>query len=139
MHMAASHLQRIEAACAAAYPEEACGLLVGRWTGETARVSEVHASANVADAPHRAFEIDPRLLLALHKRLREGEDSLLGVYHSHPDGAAEPSLRDLERAWQPELIWLITAVRAGRAAETTAHRLADGAFSPFSLSLETAS
>jgi desampylase len=139
MHLAASHLRRIEAACEAAYPEEACGLLVGRWSGNAARVSEVHASTNVAEAPRRAFEIDPQLLLSLYKRLRQGADTMLGVYHSHPDSAAEPSAHDLARAWQPELIWLITAVRDGRAADTTAHHLVDGAFCPFPLSLETAS
>ena len=139
MHMAVSHLRRIEAACEAAYPEEACGLLVGRWTGAAARVSEVHASANVAESRRCAFEVDPHLLLSLYKRLRQGDESMLGVYHSHPDGSAEPSPRDLDRAWQPELIWLIVALRDGRAVETTAHRLTDGAFFPFPLSLETAS
>jgi len=139
MHLAASHLRRIETACEAAYPDEACGLLVGHWQGDVVRVSEVHASANVAEAPRRAFEIDPQLLLSLYKRLREGDQTMLGVYHSHPDNDALPSARDLERAWQPELIWLITAVNDGRAAETTAHCLVDGAFAPLPLCLETAS
>ncbi|MDP6954181.1 MAG: M67 family metallopeptidase [Alphaproteobacteria bacterium] len=139
MHLAAAQLRRIEAACEAAYPEEACGLLVGRWSGDTAHVSEVHGSANVAEAPRRAFEVDPRLLLSLHKRLRGSDETMLGVYHSHPDSAAEPSAHDLARAWQPELIWLITSVHDGRAAETTAHRLVDGAFAPYPFSVETAS
>ncbi len=136
--MTASQLSWIEMACEKAYPDEACGLLVGRWTGEVARVSEVHASGNVAENPRRTFEVEPQLLLALHKRLRQGEDTLLGVYHSHPDSAALPSAHDLNRAWQPEMIWLITTVRDGRAVETTAHWLADGAFVPLPLALEAA-
>ncbi len=139
MHMTASQLRWIETACEEAYPNEACGLLVGRWKGEVARVSEVHASGNVAENPRRAFEVDPQLLLALHKCLRQSKDTLLGIYHSHPDSAALPSAHDLDRAWQPEMIWLITTVRDGRASETKAHRLADSAFVPFPLALEAAS
>ncbi|HJM61200.1 MAG TPA: M67 family metallopeptidase [Alphaproteobacteria bacterium] len=137
--MTASQLRWIETACEEAYPNEACGLLVGRWKGEVARVSEVHASGNVAENPRRAFEVDPQLLLALHKCLRQSKDTLLGIYHSHPDSAALPSAHDLDRAWQPEMIWLITTVRDGRASETKAHRLADSAFVPFPLALEAAS
>ena len=139
MYMTASQLRWIETACEEAYPNEACGLLVGRWKGEVARVSEVHASGNVAENPRRAFEVDPQLLLALHKCLRQSKDTLLGIYHSHPDSAALPSAHDLDRAWQPEMIWLITTVRDGRASETKAHRLADSAFVPFPLALEAAS
>ena len=128
-------LRRITAAAEAAYPEEACGLLVGRLEGEVAVVGEVHPSRNVAERPRHAFEIDPALLLALHKRLRDAEEAMIGVYHSHPDSAAVPSATDLERAWEPHLIWLIISVLEGRAAETAAHRLVAGGgrFAPLPL------
>ena len=128
-------LRRVTAEAEAAYPEEACGLLVGRVDGEVAVVAEVHRSRNVAACPRRAFEIDPVLLLALHKRLRDADEAMIGVYHSHPDGAAVPSATDLDRAWEPNLIWLIVSVLDGRAVATAAHRLVAGGgrFAPLPL------
>jgi proteasome lid subunit RPN8/RPN11 len=55
------------------------------------------------------------------RRLRGGAERLIGHYHSHPDNPALPSRRDLEMAFEPDLVWLITSVMGGRAAETTAH------------------
>jgi proteasome lid subunit RPN8/RPN11 len=80
-----------------------------------------------ADGHNDRFEIDPRLRLRLQKELRPGPEAVIGVFHSHPDGPAQPSDTDLENAWEPELIWLITAVVAGQATQTTAHRLVDQA------------
>ena len=132
-------LRAIERAAEEAYPEEACGLLVGRSPpGEGYSVSAVEASANVAEPPRtRRFEVDPKLRLRLERALRESPDSVIGVYHSHPDGRPEPSDTDRAMIFEPEMIWLITAVAAGRAGATTAWRpTGDGeAFVPLGLAL----
>ena len=118
-------LRAIVAAAEASYPEEACGLLVGRWLGaDRCRVRRAVASANLAPEPATAFEIDPALRLDLQRRLRGGPDRVVGLYHSHPERPAQPSARDLERAWEPEQVWLITSVLAGEAVLTTAHVIA---------------
>ena len=126
----AEHLKRIVDQAEAAYPEEACGLLVGlRRPNGDLEVTEVAVSANVAPAPRtRRFEVDPKLRFALHKRA--GPTQVIGVYHSHPDEPARPSVTDLAMAWEPALAWLITSVVAGQAVMTTAHALAahGGAF-----------
>ena len=114
----ASALAEIRAHCARARPEEACGLLLGDG-GEVARVEPAE---NVADDRRRRFEVEPRLLLRLHRELRSGPLSLLGVYHSHPEGQPEPSPTDLARALDPELVWLIV----GRDGAARAWRIADG-------------
>ncbi len=131
----ARQLRQIARAAEAAYPEECCGLLVGaggegdeggerRW-----RVARVEASANLAEGDRRRrFEVDPGLLIRLHRELRGGEARVIGVYHSHPDHPAEPSAHDLELALEPGLVWLIISVVGGRASDASAHVLAqDGA------------
>ncbi|MDE0390482.1 MAG: M67 family metallopeptidase [Rhodospirillales bacterium] len=132
-------LQAIERAAEAAYPEEACGLLVGRSEpGEGYRVKAVEASANVAEPPRtRRFEVDPKLRLRLERDLRESPDSVIGVYHSHPDGSAKPSETDISMIFEPDMVWLITAVADGRAGATTGWRpTEDGAaFLPLGLEL----
>lgn len=130
LRLTPAQLRTIEAAAEAAYPEEACGLLVGRRAPDGGwRVGAVEASANVAEPPRtRRFEVDPRLRLRLERRLRGRPDSIVGLYHSHPDGAAEPSERDRAMVFEPALIWLITAVGRNRAPATRAWRpTADGA------------
>ena len=123
-----AHLRQIVGAAEAAYPQEACGLLVGRTDTEdgdrTVRVVSVADSPNLAaGARHQRFEVDPALRLRLQRELRGGASTIVGLYHSHPDGVAQPSERDLEAAWEPDLVWLVTAVAKGQAIHTTAHVL----------------
>jgi proteasome lid subunit RPN8/RPN11 len=85
-----------------AHPRECCGLLEGERDGDVVRVTALHPSPNLASAPDR-FEIDPALQFRL---LREGR-MIVGCYHSHPDGRAEPSPRDAEGAGEASFVWLI--------------------------------
>ena len=137
VRLAPEQLRAIERAAEEAYPEEACGLLVGRSApGEGYRVSTVEASANVAEPPRtRRFEVDPKLRLRLERALRESPESVIGVYHSHPDGSAEPSETDIAMIFEPDMVWLITAVADGRAGATTGWRPAEdrSAFLPLRL------
>ncbi len=106
----------IAAAAERAYPEECCGLLIGRRSARAVHVDEAAESANVAGDRRRRFEVDPALRLTLMRRLRGGDSGIVGHYHSHPDGPDEPSAHDAAMAFEPELIWLLVAVRCGEAA-----------------------
>lgn len=93
---------------------EACGLLLG--TAE--RVVEARPTANVAPDPMRHFEIDPAALFAAIRAERGGGPALIGYYHSHPSGVAEPSARDTADAAGDGKLWLILGgdtVRAWRS------------------------
>ena len=139
VRLSPEQLQAIERAAEQAYPEEACGLLVGRCEpGERYFVNAVEASANVAEQPRtRRFEVDPKLRLRLERDLRESPESVIGVYHSHPNGSAEPSETDRSMIFEPAMVWLITAVAEGRAGATMVWRpTEDGsAFLPLGLEL----
>ena len=139
VRLSPEQLRAIERAAEAAYPEEACGLLVGRSRPDEGYcVSAVEASANVAEPPRtRRFEVDPKLRLRLERELRESPESVVGVYHSHPNGSAEPSETDRSMIFEPDMIWLITAVADGRAGATTGWQPSDdgSAFLPLGLDL----
>ena len=90
---------------ARSHPLECCGLLLG----EGARVLEVRAAANVHVAPERYFEIDPAMLIAAHREARAGGVEVIGYYHSHPNGRAEPSVTDRAEASGDGRIWAIVA------------------------------
>lgn len=102
---------------AAAAPErEICGLLFGKSGDE---ISSIRPCANVAAEPARAFEIDPIALIAAHTAQRHGGPKLIGWYHSHPNGRAEPSPCDSDAAFENGRIWLIIAQGNVRAWEAT--------------------
>ena len=119
--LGAAHLKIIADAAEAAWPEEACGLLVGR-TGPGAvwRADRVEPAANIADDRRRRFEVDPGVRIGLERELRGTDRAVIGVYHSHPDGPARPSATDRDLVYEPHLVWLITAVRDGQAVHTAA-------------------
>lgn len=58
------------------------------------------------------FEIDPADHFAAIRAARANEHEIVGCYHSHPNGKAEPSARDAEGAWDEGFIWLIAAASA---------------------------
>jgi proteasome lid subunit RPN8/RPN11 len=118
IEITASVLGAIRAAADVALPNECCGLLVGRRDGALCRITRAVAAANVADDPARRFEVDPAVLLATHRLAREAGDDIIGPYHSHPGGPAEPSMTDTLRARDgaaPGDNWLIVGADATRA------------------------
>lgn len=102
-------LARIEAAARRARPREACGLLVGRKD----RIASVIETANRARRADR-FLIDPARHLALQRELRGSSGHIIGHFHTHPKGPAEPSAADHAGLGEPGRIWLITAIGAVR-------------------------
>ncbi len=121
-------LQRIVDQCEAAYPDEACGLLVGHDdvvdAERSVTVTRAEPSTNVVEGDRAShFEVDPALRLRLQKELRGGPERVIGIYHSHPDSSAQPSATDLDAAWEPDLVWLVTSVLGGQAVHTSAHVL----------------
>lgn len=109
-----------------AYPEECCGVLLGRLPTPTSPTTEVHeavvAQNSATDRREERFVIDPRLLLGAQERARLQGLDVVGFYHSHPDGGATPGLLDREAAW-PEVGYLILAVSGGRVTDVRCWRL----------------
>jgi len=115
------------------YPYECCGLLSGiQGQGGTLTVTRVTPSPNVAitEQDHGAqdrFEVDPQIRLDLMRSLRAASDDrgevIVGHYHSHPDHPAQPSDRDLDMAFEPDLVWLIVSVTKGHHQDARTWRL----------------
>jgi proteasome lid subunit RPN8/RPN11 len=104
-HISSGTLDRIVAETMASPAREVCGLLLGH----PGRVEEARACRNVAADPATRFEIDPAALLAAHRAARAGGRAVIGCYHSHPSGRAEPSPRDAADAAPDGQLWLVAA------------------------------
>jgi proteasome lid subunit RPN8/RPN11 len=109
-------LEELRALAHAALPRECCGLLIGR-SVPSPIVTRLVPAENIHDEPTRFFTLDPVRHFALLRELRaqdgEGGEVVLGHYHSHPEGPAEPSARDLADAEDSAMIWLIVAPASG--------------------------
>ena len=89
-------------------PLECCGLLQGRREGEAFEVTQIHPVANLAASAAR-FAIDPAAQFAAQKAARAQGQAIIGCYHSHPGGAAQPSAADLAGAGEEDFLWLIAS------------------------------
>lgn len=123
------------------YPNECCGMLLGRADGDSKEVLEVvplrnlrHDSARAQDllplddpgreSERNRFLIDPLDQLRVEKDARSRGLDVLGYYHSHPDHPARPSNYDREHAW-PWYSYIILSVERGRAGEMTSWVLSE--------------
>ncbi len=104
----------IAAAADAAWPEEACGLLLSR--PDRARLLAAVPVPNHAPAARRRarFAIDPAFHAALVRRAREEGLVVCGAFHSHPAGPV--ALSDRDRADLPADPGWITLLLGARDA-----------------------
>ncbi|MEM3066148.1 MAG: M67 family metallopeptidase [Nitrososphaerota archaeon] len=101
------------------YPEECCGLLVGRKDGGRSVVAKVVRSKNayIGDR-RRRYVVDPLDIYNVEKDAEKQGLMLIGVYHSHPNYPARPSAYDAEVAW-PSIRYLIVSIYDGKPEKVT--------------------
>jgi proteasome lid subunit RPN8/RPN11 len=109
---------------------ERCGLLAGR-DGVITRV--LHAS-NIAGDPATQYEIAPQELFQLMREIRSAGLQLLGIYHSHPHGANEPSRTDVQRAYYPDSAYFIISPLPEAEKPVRAFSIRDGGVSELQIS-----
>jgi proteasome lid subunit RPN8/RPN11 len=121
MKISRALLSQIHAHLEAGYPNEACGVLLGR----DGVVTEVVPAGNQrTDSARNRYLIDPLAYMKIERDADRRGLQLLGIYHSHPDVPAIPSQFDLEHAW-PNLSYLIVSVAKGKAVETNSWLLSE--------------
>lgn len=122
-------LARIAVLARAEPHREVCGLLLGA----DGVVTDIAPARNVAAHPFHQFEIDPATLLAAHREARQGGPAILGCYHSHPSGPAEPSPRDAADAAPNDWLWLIIGRDGASLWRATSGGERHGRFDPVPL------
>jgi proteasome lid subunit RPN8/RPN11 len=107
------------------YPEECCGLLLGREDGDCRFVRGLRETQNVAeDSRHKRYLIAPLDLLEAENFVRKQGWEIIGVYHSHPDHAAIPSEFDRAHAIL-HYAYMILSITRGQAGELSCWTLQD--------------
>lgn len=117
------HLQTIGRHATASYPDECCGVLIGRALEDATVVERVLSVGNERqDSRHNRFLISPETVLAAQKEARALGLDIVGYYHSHPDHPARPSDFDREHAW-PWVSYLIVSLQGRKVVDTRSWRL----------------
>ncbi len=109
----------------AGYPNEICGILLGKDVeGERCirKVMPIENSFEVEEQYHR-FQITPQDMFKAEKLARYEKLDVLGVYHSHPDEEARPSEYDRDHAAWSSWSYIVVSVRKGKAAGLHAWKL----------------
>ena len=102
-----------------AYPDEACGLIVGDAPaaagGDALRFE---ATRNKAASPYR-YEIDPDDLYRLTISTDDADEVFWGIVHSHTHTPAVPSPTDVGLAFYPDALYLLVSLADDQADPAT--------------------
>jgi proteasome lid subunit RPN8/RPN11 len=101
---------------AGAYPNEGCGVLLGRFAD--GRVEVVDATSGTNTNTQRArdrYLLDPADIVRADRDARGRGLDIVGFWHSHPDHPARPSQFDTDHAWIDYVYVIVntTAIGAG--------------------------
>ena len=134
LKLTAEHLRLICAHAETTYPQECCGLLLGKrnqeyktlvevvatentWSAQaTASFQEIDANLDLGTNKSSHYTIAPEVMLRVQKQARDRQLDIIGIYHSHPDHPAIPSEFDRVCAWQT-YSYMIVSVPQGKADE----------------------
>lgn len=109
-----SLVSEIHGHASSTYPEECCGLLLGRFEDDstlkvvlgTRRMNNVFAK----EERYHRYTIDPKEFIAVEGEAESNGLEIVGIYHSHPNAPAKPSEFDRNNAW-PSLSYIVVEVR----------------------------
>lgn len=94
VYLSADVKKQIEAEGVRAFPNECCGILVGRdLAGGKRVIDRLVPMANTFDKAeqYHRFTVDPKAQIEAEKSADAEGKSVLGYYHSHPNHPAKPS------------------------------------------------
>jgi proteasome lid subunit RPN8/RPN11 len=115
------------------WPDEACGVLAGQ--GQA--VTSIIPLPNTAADPKRSYRIDDRALADTLRDIELKSQSLIGFYHSHPNGSHIPSPTDVRQATYPDALYVIVGLRNRESPEVGAWSIRSGEVKP--VEIETGS
>jgi proteasome lid subunit RPN8/RPN11 len=117
--------KHLEEALENSFPDEGCGFLLGVEKEGYRIIKKIWPVRNAKPGDQtRRFLIDPRDYLKAEQLAAVLKMELLGIYHSHPNHPAKPSIHDFKNA-VPYFSFIILSVYNGKTVDWTSWRLHD--------------
>lgn len=112
---------------------EVCGLIGGR----EAHPVSCYPVKNIAETPATRFRMDAESQIDAMRHMREREEDLFAIYHSHPTSPPIPSATDLAESAYPDAYYFIVSLNIKGVLEMRGFQLsADHAVHEIPLLLE---
>lgn len=113
-------------------PEEACGLILGKLSNGEILTSSFVPMRNYSANPQTHFELSPVEMIPF---LTNSQNTVIGLFHSHPTTPAVPSAADLQTLWHTiPSYWILSLMipdkpelllyQIKKAPSTSYHKLA---------------
>lgn len=110
---------------------EICGLI-----GATKqRPHTIYPTRNVSKSPQTEFEMHAQDQINALKNMRNKQEHLFAIYHSHPTSSARPSEKDLENVGYPDAYQIIISLNTKGVLEMRAYRLDKTGFREVTLAI----
>lgn len=111
--------------------QEVCGLI-----GSINNIaSSCYPIENTAEQPETRFQLDAKQQIQAISAMREKNETLFAIYHSHPTTPAIPSAMDIKLATYPDSVYLIISLNTKGVLEIRAFKIIDETAEEMSLSL----
>ena len=110
--------EEVIAHCRSRYPKEACGILAG----QDGVVAQVYPMTNVEDSPI-GYAMDPKEQLQIEKQMRQRQQRMAGIYHSHTASEAYPSSVDVRLAISPDVSYVLVSLKDPNQPDFKSYRI----------------
>jgi len=100
--------------------DEICGLI----SAQDGTPGQCYRIPNTALDSNCRYNMDEKSLIDSMRTMRDRNETLFAIYHSHPHSPAEPSAIDIREAAYPEAIYLIVSLKTKGVLEMKGFRLA---------------
>jgi len=96
---------------------EICGLIGNSTTGE----KNYYAINNIAEDPGCRFLMDAPQQINAMKKMRDKQQQLFAIVHSHPSASAEPSQLDIQENGYKDVFYIIISLNTKGVLEMRAY------------------
>lgn len=111
-------------------PNECCGVLIGR-----GKVIERAVPMRNSEPSPETYIMDPEEQIKLFREMEETGEQLIGIYHSHPNGPAQPSALDLQLAFHPDALYVVISLADPSNPDIRGFFLTESGFSEVPLNI----
>lgn len=101
-----NHIELLTAHAKKNIPNESCAILFGKIENENFAVKDVFLAKNIEDSPV-SFTISNDELIMAYSEAEKRNLEVIGIFHSHPDSIAYPSLTDKKYMEINPVPWII--------------------------------
>ncbi len=111
---------------------EICGLI----SHDADKHYRLYPIDNVAGDSQHLFEMDAQQQIAAFKTMRENNESLFAIFHSHPDSAAMPSARDINESAYADALNIIISLSTKGVLDMRGYFYRNNSVEPVDLAVE---